>query len=52
LVGGIGLTLQEHEIAYRIETQPLGTARVFTHTEDGARARELVREVIEGPQPE
>jgi hypothetical protein len=52
LVGGIGLALQEHEIAYRIETQPLGTARVFTHTEDGARARELVREVIEGPQPE
>jgi hypothetical protein len=52
LVGGIGLALQEHEIAYRIETQPLGTAKVFTHPEDQARASELVREVIEGAQPE
>jgi hypothetical protein len=52
LVGGIGLALQEHEIAYGIETQPLGTAKVFTHPEDQARASELVREVIEGAQPE
>jgi hypothetical protein len=51
-VGGIGLALQEHRIAYRIETRPLGTARVFTHPEDEARARQLVQEVSEGPQPE
>jgi hypothetical protein len=52
LVGGIGLALQEHEIAYRVETHPLGTAKVFTHAEDEARARGLVQEVIVGPQPE
>jgi hypothetical protein len=49
---GIGLALQEHEIAYRIETQPWGTAKVFTHPEDEPRARELVQEVVESPQPE
>ena len=52
LAGGIGLALQEHQIAYRIETQPLGTAKVFSHPVDEARARELVQEVIESPQPE
>jgi hypothetical protein len=52
LLGGIGLALQEHEIAYRIETQPLGTAKILSHPEDEVRARELVREVTEGPQPE
>jgi uncharacterized protein with PIN domain len=52
LVGGIGLALQEHEIPYRIETPSVGTAKVFAHAEDEARARELVREVIEGPRPE
>ena len=52
LAGGIGLALQEHEIAYRMETQPLGTAKVFSHPVDEARARELVKEVIEGPRPE
>jgi hypothetical protein len=46
------LALQEHEIAYRIEIQPLGTAKAFSHPEDQARARELVKEVIEGPRPE
>jgi hypothetical protein len=52
LLGGICLALQEHEIAYRIETQPLGTAKIFSHPEDEARAKELVREVVEGPPPE
>lgn len=52
LVGGIGLALQEHEIPYHIETEPLGTARVFTHPEDQARASELVREIMGGLQPE
>jgi hypothetical protein len=52
LVGGIGLALQEHEIAYRVETQPLGTAKVFTHAEDEGRAMELVQEVLGGAQPE
>jgi hypothetical protein len=51
-VGGIGLALQEHEIAYRIETLPLGRAKVFTHAEDETRAKEIVQEVLEGPRPE
>jgi hypothetical protein len=52
LAGGIGLALQEHEIAYRIGTQPLRTAKVFTHSADEVRAREIVREIVEGALPE
>lgn len=52
LVGGIGLALQEHEIAYRVETLPLGTAKIFSHPEDETRAKELAHEVLEGPKPE
>ena len=52
LVGGIGLALQEHEIPYRVETEQSRTARVFSHPEDEGRARELVREVVEGAPPE
>src|SRR5882762_1586099 len=51
-VSAIGRALQEHEIPYRVETEQLRTARIFSHPEDEARARELVQEVIEGPQPE
>jgi hypothetical protein len=51
-VGGIGLALQEHKIAYRIETLPLGMANVFTHAEDETRAKKLVQEVVEGARPE
>jgi hypothetical protein len=51
-VGGIGLALQEHKIAYRIESVPLGTAKLFTHTEDETRAKELVQEVTRGTPPE
>jgi len=52
LVGGIGLALQEHEIPYRVDTEQLGTAKIFVHPEDETRARELVQEVLEGPKPE
>ena len=52
LVGGIGLALQEHEIPYRVETEQLGTAKVFSHPADEARAKELVQEVIGGVPPE
>jgi hypothetical protein len=48
-LGGIGRALQEHEIPYRVETEQLRTAKVFSHPEDEARARELAREVVEGP---
>ena len=52
LVGGIGLALQEHELAYRIETQRLGTAKVFSHPEDEDQACKIVRQVVEGAPPE
>ena len=52
LAGGIGLALQEHGIAYRVDTAQLGTAKVFCHPEDEDRARKLVREVVEGAPPE
>ena len=51
-VSAIGRALQEHEIPYRVETEQLRTARIFSHPEDQAQARELVQEVIGGPQPE
>jgi hypothetical protein len=52
LVGGIGLAFQEHKIPYRIETHPVGTAKIFTHPEDETQAKQLVQEVLEGPKPE
>jgi hypothetical protein len=52
LVGGIGLALQEHEIAYRVDTDQFRTAKVFSHPEDEAQAREIIREVIEGQPKE
>jgi len=52
LVGGIGLALQEHEIPYRVETEQLGTAKVFSHPEDKGRAREIVKEIVEGAPSE
>jgi hypothetical protein len=51
-LGTIGMALQEHEIPYRVETEQLGTAKVFSHPEDEARAREIVREVLEGVSPD
>jgi hypothetical protein len=51
LLGGIGLALQEHKIAYRLDTEQLGTAKVFSHPEDEDLARKLVREVVEGAPP-
>lgn len=52
LLGAIGMALQEHQIPYRVETEPMGTARVFSHLEDEERAKELVQEIVDGPRPE
>jgi hypothetical protein len=51
-LGGIGLALQEHEIPYRVDTEQLGTAKIYVHPEDDVRARALVQEVLEGPRSE
>jgi hypothetical protein len=48
----IGMALKEHEIPYRVETEQLGTAKVFSHPEDEERAKEIVREIVEGGPPE
>jgi hypothetical protein len=48
----IGMALQENEIPYRVATEQLGTAKVFIHPEDEARAREIVQEVMEGLKPD
>jgi hypothetical protein len=50
-VCAIGGALQEHAIPYRVETEQLRTAKIFVHPDDETPARELVQEVIEGPQP-
>ena len=44
----ICMALQEHEIPYRVETEQLGTAKIFTHPEDEVRAREIAEEVVDG----
>lgn len=48
----VGRAFREHEIPYRAETQQLGTAKIFSHPEDEGRAKEIVREVMEGVPPE
>jgi len=48
----IGRALQEHEIPCRIETGQIGTGKVFSHPQDEIRAREIVREVVEGTPQE
>jgi len=51
-VSVIGRALQEHLIPYRVETEPLRTAKIFVHPDDEAPARALAQEVLEGPRPE
>lgn len=51
-MGVIGLALQEHEIPYRLDTEELGTAKVFTHPEDEGRARGIVDEIVGGAATE
>jgi hypothetical protein len=48
LLDVIGGALQENEIPYRMEMEQLGTAKIFCHHGDEERAREIVREVVEG----
>ena len=49
---GVGGALREFEVAYSIPVEDLGRARILVHPEDEERAREIVREVEEGPPPE
>ena len=48
----ICMALLEHEIPYRVDTEQLGTAKIFTHLEDEARVRGIAQEVVEGAPPE
>ena len=51
-MGVIGRALLEHEIPYRLDTEELGKAKVFTHPEDEGRARGIVDEIVGGTATE
>lgn len=48
----IEMSLKENRINYRTETQGDRFSRIFVLPEDDARAREIVKEVVEGVPPE
>jgi hypothetical protein len=43
----VGMTLREHDIAYRVESSEPGDARVFVHPEDEVDGRAILNEVVE-----
>ena len=47
---GVGQSLREFQIAYSVQIQEPGRAKVLVHPEEEARARELVRQVEEEAQ--
>jgi hypothetical protein len=47
----IKLALNENHILFCADVQEDGTCRFFVRPEDGARAREIVREIVEGAPP-
>jgi hypothetical protein len=49
---GVEQALQNFYIAYLVPVEEPGRARILVHPEDGEQAREIVREVEEGPQLE
>ena len=52
VLDSVAMALREHEVPYRVEAPQPGTAKVFIHPEDEERAREIVREAVDGPPPE
>jgi hypothetical protein len=52
VLDSVGMALREHEIPYRVESREPGAAKVFIHPEDEDRAREIVRDAVDGPPPE
>lgn len=52
VLDSVGMALREDEIPYRVEAPEPRTAKVFIHPEDEERAREIVRDAIEGPRAE
>ena len=48
----VEMSLKENRINYRVEMESDGLKRVFVMPEDEARAREIVREIVEGTPPE
>jgi hypothetical protein len=47
----IGVALQEHHVAYRVDELERGTTKIFIHPEDEDGAREIVGQVVEGVPP-
>jgi hypothetical protein len=52
VLDAVGMALREHEIPYRVASPEPGAAKVFIHPEDEERAREIVRDAVDGPPPE
>jgi len=48
----VGMALREHEIPYRVALPGPGAAKVFIRPEDKERAREILRDAVDGPLPE
>ena len=46
----VEIALCEHRIAYRVEVVDPGSAKIFIHPEDEETARDVVRDVVEGPR--
>lgn len=49
---GLDMALNENYIRWRIETMDDGSKKFYVMPEDEARAREIVREVVDGVPPE
>ena len=48
----VEMSLKENRINYRVATESDELKRVFVMPEDEARAREIVREIVDGVPPE
>ena len=48
----VEMSLKENRINYRVATESDELTRVFVRPEDEARAREIVREIVDGVPPE
>lgn len=48
----VEMSLKENRISYRVAMESDELKRVFVMSEDEARAREIVREIVEGDPPE
>jgi hypothetical protein len=51
-MSGLVLVLREHKIPYTVDISQIGSGKLMVHPDDEIRAREVLREVVEGVLPE